>query len=250
MEYNTAYDFFIQEMWKIQKSIVPLYRRTLDPLGLEYIGSSTYCIFGPIRMLVSAAHVLKCILPNRAWYPYSNQESRELPCEKYAFSKNQTDDVCIMELVADLPNWSPLPSMDFSEFNSTSEYQHILLGYPASSAKGSTAHNQHLEIKGYLTSPSPAEEYGRLGVDPNREFVVEFRKKKVFERDLHQTTFPNPNGMSGGPVLQFHEKSARIQKLVGIMNRWDLNRKKAIVATRIETITKRFSVVKVGPLEA
>ena len=48
--------------------------------------------------------------------------------------------------------------------------------------------------------------------------------------------------MSGGAVLQFHEKSPRMQSLVGILTDWQ---GEAIVATRTEAITKHFRAVRI-----
>ena len=59
------------------------------------------------------------------------------------------------------------------------------------------------------------------------------------------TNFPNPNGMSGGAVLQFNENIPEQVTLVGIMTRWDVNRKNAIIATRFETIKKEFTLKKI-----
>lgn len=210
----------------------------------EFIGSSIYCLFEPIHMLITARHVLERILPNRAWFPFSNKEMREVPCEGYAFPKNEEEDTGILELSSGLAAWSPLSADQFSQFSDVPEYQHILLGYPSSLSKEIDPKKRSLEIKGYLTSPSPPEKRAKVQVDANREFVVEFRKENVYERDLHKTTFPDPNGMSGGAVLQFHESNARVQRLVGIMTRWDA-REQAIVATRIETITQKFSIVRI-----
>jgi hypothetical protein len=247
VDYNVAFDFFTQTLAETRRCVVPLYRMVGNPRRPEFIGSSVYCRFGPIQMIITAGHVLREILPERAWYPHSTEEFRELPCDSYALSKIEADDSAVGVLNESLPMWTPIPSERFGTFDPREEYQHILYGYPGSSTKGSTPHAQRIEIKGYLTSATPPGDYTRMEVDSKLEFAVLFKKENVFKRDLKKITFPNPNGMSGGPVFQFHESNARAQHLVGVMTRWDANRKKAIIATRIETITNKFHVVRVDP---
>lgn len=248
MEYNIAFQFFKQSLILLQKSIVPLYKMDLQKGRHEFVGSSVYCKFGPIMMLFSAGHVFKDILQDRAWYPYSMTEMRELPCEKYSFPNDDTNDSGIAVLNENLPMWSPITYELFSTFKQGEDYHHILVGYPGSSAKGSTSKIQKLEIKGYLTSAATNEEYSRLQVDQMKEFIVLFKKKNVYGEKHNKFMFPNPNGMSGGGVFQFHEKNPNIQFLVGIMTRWDVNKKNVIIATRIESITKLFDVVKINKI--
>jgi hypothetical protein len=69
--------------------------------------------------------------------------------------------------------------------------------------------------------------------------VLPFKKQKAFWKNRLRVTFPNPYGMSGGAVFQFHEKSPRVQCLVGTMTEW---RRRVIVATRVETFTSKFHI--------
>jgi len=261
MEYDDAFDFFLHCLPNIQRSIVPLYKTNQKPGRLpEFVGSSVYCQFGPFVMLLTAGHVLGAILPDNAIYPQplnedigepvsartpmlrARVEMRGVPFERYALARDEKEDSGIIQLKSRLPWWTPIASEGFSQFDSREEYQHILVGYPASSTRGSVRSNLRIEIKGYLTSAAPDKPYSDLRADPTRQLVVLFKKEKASGKNRTRVTFPDPYGMSGGAVLQFHEKAPQKQSLVGIMTDW---RNGAIVATRIESITQKFRVTRV-----
>ena len=144
-----------------------------------------------------------------------------------------------------LPMWEPLTPGSFTQFCPGPTHQHLLVGYPWTSTKGSTRESQRIELKGYLTSAAPPEEYQRLGADPVSDLVVLFKKEKVFDKGRKLVTFPDPYGMSGGAVFQFQDHAPTAQSLVGILIRWDLNRKIAMVARRIEAFTNNFRVTRI-----
>ena len=164
-------------------------------------------------------------------------EMRRAPFDRYFFSPDEKEDSAFMILDSVLPNFAPLPEEGFSQFDERAEFQHVLVGYPASSTRGSMRERHRIEIMGYLTSAARAQEYANLQADSARQLVVLFKKWKGFGKNRVRVTFPDPYGMSGGAVLQFHEKARRTQSLVGIMTDW---RGGAIIASRIENITKRF----------
>ena len=246
MEYDVAFEFFMRTLLETRKCVVPLYRMAGIPPRPEFVGSSVYCRFGPVQMLLTAGHVLKSMVPDRPWYPHSDSEFRQLPCDEHHYPKRELEDSAVAPLTEGLsPMWTPLSSARFTAFSGEDGFQHFLVGYPSASTKGSTPQFQRIEIKGYLTAAAPPEEYSRLSADPRRELVVVFRKKNVYERDRKKSTFPNPNGMSGGAVFQFHESDAKTQSLVGLMTRWDVTRKRAIIAERIESVTGNFRVLRI-----
>jgi hypothetical protein len=168
-------------------------------------------------------------------------EMRGIPVEKYGFPKDESDDSGIIQLKDTLTTWTPLPFETFGQFDERAEYQHVLVGYPGSSTKGSSLEKQTIRIMAYLTSGASAEGYVAERTDP-RQLVVVFKRQKVYGKGQARITFPDPHGMSGGAVLQFHEKSPRVQSLVGILTDWQ---GETIVATRIEAITKHFRAVKI-----
>ncbi len=245
MEYEKAFSFFKSTLIKIQKSIIPLYKWNYKINRPDFVGTSVYCNYGPIKMLYSAKHVFQEIIPDRPWYPYSTTEMRNIPFEKYIIADDESIDIGIIQLTEELEMWKPIPFNLLSGFDNKEEYQHLLVGYPGSSTKKSTNETQKIEIKGYLTSAAKDEEYTRLKVDKSKRFVVLFKKKNVYKENLEKMTFPNPNGMSGGGVFQFNEKNPNKQYLVGIMTDWDIEQYKAIIATRIESVTDLFKIWRI-----
>ena len=221
--------------------VVPLYRMDRDG-GQQFVGSSVYCKQDNIELLFTARHVFEAVYPERFLYPYSEHETRLLPCDGFHTTRDKSDDFFIAQLTSSLPMWRPFPYADISSFATFPEYQHLLVGYPGSFTKGSTRDVQKLKLQGYLTSPASDSEYARLKVNPDKELVVFFQKENVYDEELRPTNFPNPNGMSGGAVLQFNENIPQEVSLVGIMTRWDISRKNAIIATKFETIKKQFTL--------
>jgi hypothetical protein len=263
-EYSEVFEYFLQKFLPIwQKSVVPLYKTAAEPGHLpDFVGSSVYCRFGRSLLLLTAGHVLKDIMPGSAIYPLllspkigpagsrgpmisGSAQFRGIPSEKWWSQKNDGEDAGIIELKDPLGSiWTPLRGERFARFDEREEYQHVLLGYPGSSVKGWKPDEQSIRIMGYLTSAAPAGEYAAVGAQVHQELVVLFKRQKVYGQDQSRVTFPDPHGMSGGPVVQFHEKSPRVQSLVGILTEWHGD---SIVATRIETITRHFRVVRIDP---
>lgn len=244
MEYDEAYDYLLNQIKILHPSIVPLFKMNKEKRFPEFVGSSVYCKLGPKRLLLSAEHVLTDIFPDKVLYPYSNSLIEELPCNGVKKHKNSKLDVGVVELIADLPMWSPIDSSSFGSFNSERSYQHLLVGYPASSTKNSDRTRTKIELKGYLTDAANENEYERLNVSPVDKLIVTFKKQVVFAENMRKMTFPNPNGMSGGAVFQFHERAPTQLSLVGVMNEWDTQKKTAIIATRIEKYTGMFIIRK------
>jgi hypothetical protein len=224
--------------------VVPLYRMDRDR-GQQFVGSSVYCKQDNIELLFTARHVVEAVYPERFLYPYSEYETRVLPCDGFHIMRDKSDDFCIAQLTSNLPMWRPFPYANIGPFAAFPEYQHLLVGYPGSFTKGSTREVQKLKLQGYLTSPAPDSEYIRLNANRDKELIVLFQKENVYDETLMTTNFPNPNGMSGGAVLQFNENIPQEVILVGIMTRWDINRKNAIIATRFETITKEVTLKRI-----
>jgi hypothetical protein len=244
MEYGVGYEYFLDVVKTLHKCIVPLYRMNKEKGFPEFIGSSVYCKIGQMRLLLSAEHVLTGIYPDKILYPYSDNLIAELTCDGIHKHKNTALDIGIVELQSELPRWMPIASTFFAEFQRKEEYQHLLVGYPASSTKKSYRLEQKIELKGYLTNAADEKEYKRLNKSPTDKLIVTFQKKKVFSRKEFKMTFPNPNGMSGGAVFQFHENTPTQLSLVGIMNEWDTQSKIAIVATRIEKYDEMLVIEK------
>ena len=77
-------------------------------------------------------------------------EMRGIPVEKYGFPKDEGDDSGIIQLKETLTAWTPLPFEAFGQFDERAEYQHVLVGYPGSSTKGSSFDKQTIRIMGYI----------------------------------------------------------------------------------------------------
>ena len=225
------------------RSVVPLYTR--QPAGqFKFLGSSVYVKQGNVELIFTARHVVELASPSLLWYPHSDTQMRVLPCDGFHTPIETSQDVCAAQLASGLPMWIPLAYGDLDSFQSYREYQHLLVGFPGSLATLSSDGGYRAKVMGYLTSPSPESEYTRLGVEPTKEFVVHFMKEKVHDENQRHTNFPDPNGMSGGAVLQFNENIPQLVSLVGIMTRWDINRKNAIIGAKIELIKNLFSLVE------
>lgn len=202
---------------------------------------------GPIKFLLTANHVLQELFDkkHRPLILTDDDLLNDIPCSQFTFSKDTSLDIAICLLDSPLKMFTPYNLEDASKFEISDDFQDILLGFPA---KGVKVRDGLIMAKyeGYQTQNASLSEYTRLGVDPERFCICEFRKENVFRENLRAETFPNPNGMSGGPIFQFPNSNAKKIRLVGMMLRWDTEREKAVIGVRIEEIKKMFSVTRVG----
>jgi hypothetical protein len=243
-EYRAGFHHLERIMISVGSCVVPLYKVDVNK-ALQFVGSSIFCKRDNVELLFTARHVVEQAWPDRLWYPHSNSAAAVLPCDGFHAASEQSEDYCATELTSNLPMWSPFPYDNIDVFQTYKEYQHLLVGYPGSFTKGSTRNKQKLKLQGYLTSPAPDSEYARLGANPSKELVVLFKKEKVYDESHSYTNFPNPNGMSGGAVFQFNENIPELISLVGMMTRWDSDRKNAIIATRFEAVKGLFTFKKI-----
>ena len=245
MEWDEFESIFSEKIKTLQKCIIPLYRMNYELKKPEFVGSSIFCSYGPIKFIFSAKHVFEEIIPDRPWFPYSENEMSELQFEKYILANDLDLDIGIILVTNQFKLFKPISARFFGSFNESIDYQHLLTGYPSSSTKRSSKHDQRIKFQVYLTSAASNEEYSRLKVDKNKRFVVKFKKKNVYNEKKNLVTFPDPNGMSGGGVFQFNEKNHNQMNLVGLMTDWDIYKKNAIIATRIECINELFRIWKI-----
>jgi len=247
MEYDEAYSYFMSNLMILQKSIIPVFGPPKGKNGPEFIGTSVYCKEHDAHFLLSAGHVFKQANSYKLWYPFSNVLSLEIPSSVYAYPNKEERDFCVIPLDKPLENWNPIDTSVFGDFHDQEEYQHILIGYPGSKVIERNQNNENstkLTIMGYLTSAGNQDAITRAKLDEDFQFGVVFHKKNVFGESRKAMTFPDPNGMSGGPIFEFHEKRPLEQKLVGIMTEWRSTSYKLIVGTKVKTIMKGFSIVK------
>jgi hypothetical protein len=243
IEYHAGIRFLKQVLLSTGLCVVPLYIRNAEK-GLQFVGSSIYCRHYNVELLLTARHVVEDVWPAQLWYPASDEESRPLPCDGFQMTKSRSDDYCVAHLDSSLSAWKPFEYDNIGQFLTYKEYQHLLVGYPWSFTKKSSRMVQKLKLQGYLTSPAPESEYARLNVDTSSGIVLLFRKEKVYDENHKYINFPDPIGMSGGAVFQFNENIPQDISLVGMMTRWDTNRKIAIVAVKIDAIKSLFSLQK------
>jgi hypothetical protein len=228
---------------RLQTHVVPLFQ--FNESGRpELVGSSLYYAEGPFRFLLTAGHVILEKFPAKLWYPHSLESLAELPIQGFSYAKETDLDLLVAQLDRDLPLYRPITVLGVGAFASSEPFQHMLIGYPASQAKATTDQT-NVKVQAYITGAAPTGEYKRLSVNPENQGIVEFKKERVYNESGQMMTFPDPNGMSGGGVFQYHESFPGRATLVGVMTRWDTERKKAIVFTKIEQIRKIFSLKEV-----
>ena len=223
---------------------MPLYKFDGISKTPTYIGSSVICSFLGLNVLITAAHVLKDILPDIPWYPYSENEFRPLPYIEIGILEDDYDiGICTLKSISEL--YDPINSITFGEFSKEDNYHHLIIGCPATTTKGSNKTIQKISFEGYLTNTSLESEYVRLKVKNEDKFVLEFQKENVFKENRTKNVFYNPYGMSGGAVLQFCDENPSLFQLVGIIIEWDPHRKNAIICTKIEKVIENFKVSRI-----
>jgi len=232
-------------MEEIQQHIIPLYKEDIEEKRPVFVGTSVFINILGLNVILTAAHVIDYILPNRILYPHSENEFKELNyLEIRKLGQNYDIAICIINQTSLF--YKPLGIDLIDMFKGDEQYQHLLVGCPASTTKHSNKNKQEIRFEGYLTNAASEKEYKRLKLDSTIKVVVKFQKENVFKENMKKHQFYDPYGMSGGAIFQFSEMDVTNVKLVGIITDWDKNKKNVIIGTRIEKILESFTVYKIG----
>ena len=244
MNYEEGIKYLSDILTVVQKSLIPLYYWDNNKRFPQFNGTSLYINLGIYGLIFTASHVLDDIYPKKPMYPKDKHIFIELPCDGVRKHENDEFDIGVIELKERLKSWNSFNIENIDKYKDSKGFQHFLVGYTASSAKRSNREKQKIEVKGYLTSGADEKEYIRLKKNKDNFALLKFQKEKVFNEDHDMVNFPNPNGMSGGIILQIEELNPKNVKLVGIMNEWDTKQKNVIIATKIEKYFELFSSLK------
>lgn len=207
----------------IQKHVVPVYRIGTIKRKYEYSGCAVYLKIKDKYYLATASHVIDHEELAKNIIPLRREELASIPIDQAVkISCNEADvDISLVYLTEELEFFSPIELISDSIVN-RSENIIVLLGYPQSkvsiSSKGTFVEPFYMLTKIIDFPLQPIKK-----VHQEVHFFCKFQKKKVPRCDGSQSTAPNPNGMSGGPVIELSSNgsSGFSSKLIGIMTDWD-----------------------------
>ena len=216
----------------VDGSVVPLF--TKDPQGRpEPVGSSVALIANRRRFLITAHHVVD-VARGELYYPTSEDLS-SVDAAHFLTCDADSIDVAVCEL-GSLPGvFAPLDVASFIEQSQAPEGYLVAVGFPATKTKvyGATVRSR---LQKLVSRESDGAEYRRLRADRSTNIAVDFDKRRTVLPSGVTSTFPDPNGMSGGPLLWLYKEALLrpvAPKVVAILTRWDDISKSGMVATRV-----------------
>jgi len=246
----------------------PIYRP--DARGKpEAIGSAVMLAIGPIRFLVSAAHVLNERSHHNLYFP---TESELVPLRgdftrifSTAARTEEDDhvDLAVVRLSGD--PWTSLDDKHFTQWleldhagHFLMDYAFALLGYPLTKQRD-PVHGPFLVAQAYrlIALECGQRVYDQERFDPNVHLLVGFDKRKTWSVD-GQETAPHLYGVSGGGLWSFRKHSVleatRPPWLAAIAVEWRAKGQyKYVLATRItvvlDALVQRYPDVRSTVLE-
>ena len=232
----------------VESSIVPIFHYAVKARP-EFVGSGVYFSIGGSHFLITAKHVAGN-KPDQFVIPQSTEEFDSIPTSMFVHTESDEIDVAVAQLDTPLPMFIPIQKGQLVDLDESRHIPNrlIALGFPGSKVRATSTEVKTL-LKKYASTEASRLEYTRLSVDRRVTHVLDFDKTQVISLTKGMSTFPNPNGMSGGGLFWMHHKGILEREPVllgGILTEWDPKTKKGMKATKIKyvlaMISARFGV--------
>lgn len=197
--------------------VLPLYIDNWNGLP-EQVGTAFMVQFGPADYLVSAAHVLDLRSKGRMYF-YSGSSVRTEVLGRLCHSgkgltrDKDNIDVAVVRLASGTPR-PPYLDIDRSAFDihqlrpqlvPRTGRDFAVVGFPSSKNEFRRAHGE-IRARAYAYFGYSAEEsvYADLNLPVENHLLLNFDRKTGINTKRETVVFPKPQGMSGGPIWQFH----------------------------------------------
>ena len=234
-EIDNLYQSYIESL---ARAIVPIFQKTVDGNSADPIGTGILISTKDNAYLASALHVLnKGTQLQPLFFFAGNNKIRELRGDlkvapdpqdvgvlKFHGKRKSYPEVNRISLPFDWLRANAVPRLDKS---------YIVLGFPSSrSDLNRYSKVARSELRSFQTSSLPLNDYTSLGVIEEDFLLLDFQRKDFYLLDGQQVTFPEPHGMSGGPVWLLRDYNGandnRRTLLIGMVIEKDVSRGKYI----------------------
>ncbi|NVM88480.1 serine protease [Variovorax sp. SG517] len=199
--------------------VIPLYIDNWNGLP-EQVGTAFLVQLGPADYLVSAAHVLDLRSEGRLYFYSGSNIRTEVLGQLCHSGKNvprdqDNIDVAVVRLAPGTPR-PPYREIERLAFEIHELRPRLLprigrdfavLGFPSSKNEFRRAHGE-IRAKAYAYFGHSADEsvYSELNLPTQDHLLLNFDRKSGINAQKEAVVFPKPQGMSGGPIWQFHSE--------------------------------------------
>ena len=187
----------------IEQKVVPLFTRQKQSRPV-LVGSSVYFFIDGQHFLVTAAHVVT--RTGSLLFPSSPKGLDYIPTNGFAVSRSQHVDMAVAQLDGELPNYVPILFPEILDIDSATGIpaRLIVAGFP-SNAVDATASTVKAEIARILTTRAGVPSAQSQQIDSKFSIAADFDRTDIVSWTKPRSTFPKPQGMSGGGLFWMHQ---------------------------------------------
>ena len=220
---------------EIEQKVVPLFTRQKQSRPI-LVGSSVYCHIDGRHFLVTAAHVVT--RSASLLIPSSPDGLDYIPTGYFAVSRSEEVDIAVAQLDGELPSYVPIHFPEILNIDSAADIpaRLIVAGFPSNAVKA-TASTVKAEIARILTTRAVALPPQLRQNELEFSIAADFDRTDILSWTKPRTTFPKPQGMSGGGLFWMHESGLTEQRpclLVGILSESYESPKPIMIGTKIK----------------
>lgn len=240
-EINELYQSYIESL---ARATVPIFQKTIDGKSADPVGTGILISTNENAYLVSALHVLnKGTQQQPLFFFAGNNKIREIRGDMKVAPDPK--DVGVLKFHGKRKNYPGVNrvSLPFSWLKANEvprlDKSYIVLGFPSSRSNlNRYSKLARSELRSFQTSSLPIDDYNLLGINVEDFLLLDFQRKDFYLLDGQQVTFPEPHGMSGGPVWLLRDYNGANDKrrtfLVGMVIEKDVSRGKYIKCVDIK----------------
>jgi hypothetical protein len=190
------------------------------------------------RFFCTAAHVANDVIKRGFFVGFNLLYSAPCAFFKSTGDKDDNIDIAVME-VTNLEYFDAMRAIPLNMISPEPEEKRgvfIFIGYPQTKQRKNfkEINTFKISIFGFYNALCSENEYEALEVTSQQHIAVRFDKKRCWDKDGKQFTFPNPQGMSGGGIWRYGPNS-RSPVLCGLSHE-NPGQKKFFLGTSIHRI--------------
>jgi hypothetical protein len=223
----------LRKLESISEHLAPIF--WLQDHVIDFYGTSIVFEWHGTQYLVTAAHVVRSFNHRRYGIVF-DKSLQPIPFDRMCKIEHENVDLAVFRLERPICN-HPIRSIIDDSFKITPNDKIMLAGFPHSKFKA-RRDNFESSPRFVFTQLNPVISTKHTDHDNNVNFYCDFTKQNTKFLDGTIGTFPNPNGMSGGPALlcEIVDGLLTAWSLAGILTDWDSRGQSFIRCTRAEIV--------------
>ncbi len=196
---------------ELTRYVLPVY--VDDERGYpDQVGTCFIVRFQGRHYLVTAAHVLEHRVRGDLYFYCGSRLKASILSGRLLTTSREGVDVAVAQLHRDIsaPPYRDIEKLAFDIYQLRPRMlprggnEYLVLGYPATKNVFRRADSQVVMTTYTYHGPSSAlSAYELLGLSEESHILIAFKQRQQFSGRGGRIDFPNPRGMSGGPILLF-----------------------------------------------